>query len=360
MSAGPAVPPDVASLADYERHAKALLPPDVWAYVAGAGADGLTQRWNREAFDARALAGRALVDMAGATTAATLFGAEMPFPIMLAPVARQTLAHPDGERATALGAGALGAWMTLSVLSSAAVEEVAAAARAPLWLQLYMQGDRDWTLGLLRRAEACGCRAIVLTVDAAVSGVRNDEQRAGFRAERIDAVHLHGAPMARSSAGPGESPVFKGLLDGAPTWADVDWLRAQTALPLLLKGVVHPDDAERALDRGVDGIVVSNHGGRTLDTLPASLHALERMAERVGGRAPLLLDGGVRRGTDVLKALACGASAVMVGQPQIHALAVAGAVGVAHMLAILRAEFEVAMALTGRRAVSEITRDTLW
>ncbi|MFD1330828.1 alpha-hydroxy acid oxidase, partial [Methylopila musalis] len=280
-----APPPDAVSLADYERHARARLPADVWAYVAGAGADGITRRWNREAFDRLALAGRVLADMTGANTETTLFGAALPFPILLAPVARQTLAHPDGERATALGAGAVGAGMTLSVLSSFAMEEVADVAQAPLWLQLYMQGDRDWTLGLLRRAEACGVRAIVLTADAAVNGVRNDEQRAGFRAEQVEVPHLRGASLADSRAGPGESPVFKGLLDGAPRWADLAWLRSQTRLPLILKGVLHPDDAMTALDHGVDGLVVSNHGGRALDTAPASLDALARLAERVAGRA---------------------------------------------------------------------------
>lgn len=352
-----AVPPDVVCAFDYERHARRLLPDDIWAYVAGAGADGLTRRWNREAFDRLRLAGRVLADMSGASTASTLFGEELPFPILLAPVAHQKLVHRDGEKATALGAGAAGAWMCVSTLSSTSIEEIAQAAETPLIFQLYMQGGRDAALSLVRRAEAAGYRAIMVTADAPVNGVRNEEQRAGFRLPAdIRPVNVEGMAGPASRAGPGESPVFKGLLDAAPTWADMEWLRGSTSLPLILKGVLHPDDCGRALDCGFDGIVVSNHGGRTLDTLPASIDALGAVAQRTKSRVPLLLDGGIRRGTDVLKALALGASAVMIGQPLLHALAVAGPVGVAHLLVMLRAELEVAMALTGCKTIGDIGR----
>jgi 4-hydroxymandelate oxidase len=355
------VPAHVVSAADYEREAKARLPADVWSYIAGAGADGLTQRWNREAFDGLKLAGRVLADMTGASTASELFGAPLPFPIIVAPVAFQKLAHPDGELATAVGASACSAWMVISTLSSVTIEEIAKHAQTVLWFQLYMQDKRESTLRLVRRAEAAGCRAIVVTVDASVNGVRNDEQRTGFQLGRyVQAANLDGASGPVSRAGPGESPVFKGLLDHAPAWADIDWLRAQTKLPLILKGILHADDAERAIQVGADGIVVSNHGGRTLDTLPASIEALEIIAARVGARVPLLLDGGIRRGTDVLKAIALGAKAVMVGQPIMHALAVAGPVGVVHLLTILCAELEVAMALTGRSKLADIDASVLW
>ena len=355
------VPPDVVCAFDYERHARALLPEDVWAYIAGAGGDGLTRRRNREAFDRLELAGRVLADMEGATTVGTLFGMGLPFPILLAPVAHQKLVHPEGELATALGASACGAWMCVSTLASTTIEEIAAAAQSPLVFQLYMQGGREHALSLVQRAGNAGYRAIMVTVDAPVNGVRNDEQRAGFRLPaHVRAVNIEGVAGPVARAGPGESPVFKGLLDGAPTWADIEWLRGQTSLPLLIKGIVHPDDAERAIACGVDGVVVSNHGGRTLDTLPASLDALRVVSMRVKGRVPLLLDGGVRRGTDVLKALALGASAVMVGQPAMHALAVAGPVGVAHLMTILRAELEVAMALTGCATPADIGRHVLW
>lgn len=356
-----AVPPDAVSAADYERHARTRLPADIWAYIAGAGADGLTQRWNREAFDTRRLAGRVLADMTGASTDSTLLGKALPAPILIAPVAHQKLVHPDGELATVLGASAISAWMTVSTLASAGIEEIAEAAQTTLWFQLYMQTTREATLKLVRRAEAAGYAALVVTVDAPVNGVRNIEQRAGFRLPaHVRAVNIEGVEGPVSRAGPGESPVFKGLLDRAPTWADFEWLRAETRLPILLKGIVHPDDAERAIAAGADGIVVSNHGGRTLDTLPASLDALEAVAARVDGRVPLLLDGGIRRGTDVLKALALGARAVMVGQPILHALAVAGPVGVIHLLTILRAELEAAMALVGCARIGDISRSVLW
>lgn len=355
------VTPDIVSAFDYERRAREILPADVWAYVAGAGGDGLTRRWNREAFDRLKLAGRVLADMAGASTASTLLGARLPFPILVAPVAHQKLVHPDGELATALGAAAAGAWMCVSTLASTTLEDIAGAAQAPLVFQLYMQSGREAALTLVRRAEAAGYRAIMITADAPVNGVRNDEQRSGFRLPAgIGPVNIEGHPQPVSRAGPGESPVFKGLLDAAPTWADMEWLRAQTSLPLILKGVTHPGDAARAIDCGFDAIAVSNHGGRTLDTLPASIEALRAVAARVDGRVPLLLDGGVRRGSDVFKALALGADAVMIGQPIMHALAVAGPVGIAHLLVLLRAELEVAMALTGCATIDAIGADSLW
>lgn len=355
------IPSDVVSLADYERHARMRLTDGDWAFVAGAGADGITRRWNREAFDAIALEGRALSDMRGASTATELFGARMDFPVMIAPVAFQKLAHRDGEIATVLGASAAGAWMTASTLASVSIEETAAAAATTLWFQLYMQPRRDDTLRLLRRAEAAGCAAVVVTVDVPVNGVRNEEQRVGFRLPAgVAAANLDGLLPPPPATAPGRSPVFAGLLDHAPRWDDIAWLRGETRLPLLLKGVVHPDDAEKALGIGVDGIIVSNHGGRALDTLPSSLDALERLVPVVRGRVPVLVDGGIRRGTDILKCLALGARAILVGQPVMHALAVGGAPAVAHMLTILRGELEVAMALTGCRTVGDIDRRVIW
>lgn len=349
------VPADIVSLADYERHAHERVPESVWAYIAGAGADGITRRWNREAFDRLRLEGRVLADMAGANTSIELFGQPMDTPIVLAPVALQKLAHRDGELATVLGAAASGATMTISTQASVAIEEIAATAHGPCWFQLYMQARRDDTLALLRRAEAAGCRAVMVTVDAPVNGLRNQEQRAGFRLpEGIEAVNIKGMPGPVLRADPGQSPVFQGLLDAAPTWKDVEWLRSQTRLPLLLKGIMSRHDARRAIETGMDGLVISNHGGRVLDTLPASIEALPGIAGETAGAVPLLLDSGVRRGTDILKALALGANAVMIGQPVMHGLAVAGAVGVAHVINILRAELEVAMALTGRKTIGDI------
>jgi 4-hydroxymandelate oxidase len=355
------VPPGIVAAVDYEFHAHERLPADVWAYIAGGGADGLTQRWNREAFDRIRLAGRVLADLREASTRTRLFGLDLDWPLILAPVAHQRLVHPEGERATALGASAARTAMCVSTLASTTIEEIAGIAQTPLLFQLYLQPTRGASLRLVRRAEAAGYRALMVTVDAPVNGVRNMEQRTRFQIPpHAKAVNLESAPAPILTTGPGESPVFRGLLSGAPRWDDIEWLRGETTLPLLIKGIMHPLDAERAIDLGADGIVISNHGGRTLDTLPASIEALEVIAAEVRGRVPLLLDGGIRRGTDILKALALGASAVMIGQPQLHALAVAGAVGIAHLLTILRSEFEVAMALTGCATLADISRDALW
>lgn len=354
------VPADTVSLADYERHFHRRVERGVDAYISGAGADGLTQAANRAAYDRLSLMPRVLTDMTGASAALTLLGHDMAYPIVLAPMAYHRLVHPEGELATAAAASVTGTAMTVSTLSSVAVKEIARNATCPLWFQLYLRPDRGDSLTLVRRAEDAGCKALVLTVDAPVNGMRNMEQRAGFRLPAgIAAPNLEGLaadPLPPAYAG---SPVFRGMLDHAPTWEDVAWLSAQTALPVLVKGILNPLDVEPAIGAGAGGIVVSNHGGRTLDTLPASLDMLAPVARAVAGRLPVLLDGGIRRGTDILKALALGADAVMVGRPALHALAVGGMAGVAHMLTILQTELEVAMALTGRPTLASIDRSVL-
>ncbi|WP_294930304.1 alpha-hydroxy acid oxidase [uncultured Paracoccus sp.] len=355
------IPPDIVALCDYERHAAARLPAPVRAYIDGAGADGLTAAANLAAWQAIRLQGRVLADMRGADTALELLGLSLPHPLILAPVAFHALAHPDAEHATALGAAAAGGVMVVSTQSGLPLEEIAARAQGPLWFQLYMQPQREDTQRLIARAEAAGYRALVVTVDAPINGIRNMEQRAGFRLpEGLRAVNLDGCRPPQIRSEPGRSPAFLGLLDTAPRWEDIAWLRGQTRLPILLKGITAPDDAARALDAGMDGVIVSNHGGRALDTLPPTAEILPHIAERIAGRIPVLCDGGIRRGTDALKALALGASAILIGRPQVHALTVAGAAGVAHMLTILRAELEVAMALTGCRDLSAIDRGAIW
>ncbi|MBC7683263.1 MAG: alpha-hydroxy-acid oxidizing protein, partial [Ferruginibacter sp.] len=294
-------------------------------------------------------------------TRVDLLGRTLAHPILLAPVAYQRMAHPDGELASAYAAAALGAGMVLSTQSSIAMETIAACAlsdcaRGPLLFQLYLQHDRGFTLELVQRAEQAGFEALVLTVDAPTNGARDRERRAGFTLPPgISAVNLAGLPPAPPVLlRPGQSALFDGMLTQGttPTWDDVAWLQSQTRLPVLLKGILHPTDARQAAALGLAGIIVSNHGGRTLDTAPATAAVLPRIKDAVG-ELPVLVDGGIRRGTDVLKAMALGASAVLVGRPYVYGLANAGAVGVAHVLRLLRDELEIAMALCGCRTLDQ-------
>jgi 4-hydroxymandelate oxidase len=348
------------TLADYAEAARERLDPAAWAYLDGGAADGITQQANRAAWDRITLWPRVLQPLAGGHTRTELLGRTLAHPVLLAPVAYQRLAHPHGEAASALAAATQRAGVVLSAQSSVLLEDVARLVlgepdRGPLWFQLVLSADRGAARELLARVSAAGFEALVLTVDAPVSGSRDRERRAGFRLPAgIAAVNLAAAPAA-SSAAPrdGQNPLVGGLLEGAATWRDVEWMLAESPLPLLLKGVLRADDALQAATLGVAGVIVSNHGGRTLDTAVATADALPRLAAALQGRVPLLVDGGIRRGTDVLKAVALGARAVLVGRPQVHALAVAGAHGVAHLLRLLRDELEIAMALTGCRTLAD-------
>ena len=332
------------------------MSPAAWAYFSGGVGDELTLQANSAAYARRLLHPRVLADLRGGHTRVTLLGRTFEHPILLAPVAYQKMAHPEGERATMLGASAMKAGMIVSTQSTVLLEDLAREAQAPLWFQLYVQRDRALTQSLVARAEAAGFEAIVVTVDAPVLGPRNREQRSGFRLmPGVEAVNLRGQPAAATRhLAAGASVFTSGLLEVAPTWTDIAWLRSITRLPVLLKGIMSAEDAARAVQEGVAGIVVSNHGGRTLNTLPATLDVLPRIAAQVAGRVPILFDGGIRRGTDILKALALGASAVLVGRPYLYGLAAAGAPGVAHVINILRTELEFAMVLTGRATVAEI------
>ncbi|MCC7252709.1 MAG: alpha-hydroxy-acid oxidizing protein [Hyphomicrobium sp.] len=343
-------------LADYERLAEQRLDATAWAYFSGGSADEITLGWNRAAFERIAIVPRVLAGGPGGHTRLTLLGRSYAHPILVAPIAYQKLAHGDGERATAAAAEAMDAGMVLSTQASVTLEEAAKAGATCRWFQLYVQPEREATLKLVRRAEAAGYEVLVVTVDAPINGVRNREHRAGFTLppgvvpENLRDIAVAAFPPLAE----GESAVFDRFLAAAPTWEDVAWLKGETRLPIVLKGILSPDDAVRAVEVGADGIIVSNHGGRTLDTLPATIDVLPDVVAAVAGRVPLLLDGGIRRGTDVLKALALGASAVLVGRPIVYGLAVNGAYGVAHVLRVLRDEFEIAMALSGCRTLADI------
>ncbi|WP_137921850.1 alpha-hydroxy acid oxidase [Hydrogenophaga sp. 2FB] len=353
------LPAGVVTLADHEQHAQGLLDDATWAYLFGAAADELTFARNLDAWRHIELLPRVLRPLAGGHTHVQLLGRTLPHPILVAPMAYQRLAHPDGENATALAAAALGAGLVFSTQASAPLDDIAKAflpepGRGPLWFQLYAQPDRGFTQELVRRAESAGYEALVLTVDAPVQGARDGERRAHFRLpDGVSAVNLAGLRSPPRVLQAGQSAVFDDLLTHAPTWDDIAWLRSITRLPVLLKGILHPDDARQAIGCGAAGVIVSNHGGRTLDTAVTTAAALPRIAQAVQGDVPLLVDGGIRRGTDVLKAMGLGASAVLVGRPVLHGLANAGATGVAHVLRLLRDELEIAMALTGCRTLAD-------
>jgi isopentenyl diphosphate isomerase/L-lactate dehydrogenase-like FMN-dependent dehydrogenase len=292
-------------------------------------------RENVAAFGRWVLRPRMLVDVSQTTAVTSVLGTEVSFPALVAPTAFQGLAHPDGERATARGAAAAGTIMCLSTLSTVSLEEVAGAApEGKRWFQLYWGPDRTKVQDLLERAAAAGYRAIVVTVDLPEVGRRERDLRTGFE-----------TPASLSD-----------VTDNSLTWRDLEWLRAQTALPVLVKGILTGEDAVLATEAGVEGIVVSNHGGRQLDGVAASLDALPEVVEAVGDRAEVLLDGGVRRGTDVVKALALGARAVLVGRAALYGLAVDGAGGVERVLTLLREEVELALALCGCASPAEVAR----
>jgi 4-hydroxymandelate oxidase len=345
------LPRGLVTLADHEAHARTHLDANAWAYFSGGAADEITLRANCAAWDNLQLLPRVLRPLSGAHTQVQLLGRTLAHPMLVAPMAWQTLAHADGELAMAHAAAAQAAGLVLSTQASLPLDAVAQAfgaypERGPLWFQLYMQAGRSFTRDLALRAQDAGYEALVLTVDAPVSGSRDRERRAGFvLPQGIASVNLAGAPAPTSP------------LDAAATWADVEWLCSLTRLPVILKGVLHPDDAREAARMGVAALVVSNHGGRVLDTTIATARALPAISDAVGPGLPLLVDGGIRRGTDVFKALAMGASAVLVGRPCLWGLANAGAVGVAHVLRLLRDEFEMALLLCGCREPAAISRD---
>jgi 4-hydroxymandelate oxidase len=352
---------DPVIVSDYARLAQFRMSKMAWAYMEGAAGDELTARWNLEAYERIRLRPRCLVDVSKIDLRTELLGRTIPLPILIAPTAYQRLIHPDGELATVRGANATGATMVVSTQATTSLEEVAAAATSPLWFQLYLQANRDFTRALVNRAERAGYQALVMTVDTPILGMRHREQRTQFTLPPgLDRANFRGHSGAKAVHRPSEGQIYSASLDPTLTWKDIEWLRSITRMPVLLKGILTADDAGHAMDAGASGLIVSNHGGRNLDSLPATIDALPEVVAKVSGRIPVLVDGGIRRGTDILKALGTGASAVLVGRPVIYGLAVGGPEGVARVLNILRRELEMAMALTGRTSISAIDRSVIW
>ncbi len=351
------------NILDFERIAQDRVAGSAWDYYASGANDELTLRDNRAAFERLKLHYRVLVDVSQRSIATRVLGHELATPVCLAPTAFHRLAHKDGELATARAAGSAGTLMILSTLSTTRVEDVVAAATGPVWFQLYVYRDRGITEALVKRVTAAGCQALVLTVDAPLLGRRERDVRNrfqlpdGLQLENMLPAGLEELPTGVADSG--LAAYFADLLDPSLTWDDIAWLRSITDLPILVKGIVRADDARRAIDHGVAGIVVSNHGGRQLDTSPATIDVLPAIAEVAhssGSDVEILLDGGVRRGTDIIKAVALGARAVLIGRPVLWGLAADGQAGLERVLGLLRDEIDLALALCGATSLADIAR----
>jgi 4-hydroxymandelate oxidase len=349
--------PKLINVREYETAARPLLDPVHHDYFAGGAGDEITVGENEAAFARIGLVPRILRGAGRPRLRTDLLGTSAATPIMIAPTGFHRLAHPEGERATARAAAAAGAIMIVAMVSTVSVEEIAAEARKAgggpgLWFQLYIQPDLGFTEAIVRRAEEAGCRALVVTVDSPVFGRRERDERNGFH-------DLPAGLRCENLLDDATSGIRQVVMSPEISWRHLDWLREHTDLPIVLKGVLHPQDALLAVERGVDGVIVSNHGGRQLDTTPATIDRLPLIAEAVDGRFPVLLDGGVRRGTDVVKALALGADAVALGRPILWGLAVAGEAGVRDVLELLRTEVELTLALCGCPTPRSATPDLI-
>lgn len=348
----------VLTLADMEAMSEKRMSHIAHAYVSGGAGDEITLRANKEQWARIRLNPNMLVDVSKIDLTTEILGLPLDVPIMLAPAAVHRLWHRKGEMEVIAGANQSKVSLVTSTLATESVENICRGATQPVWFQLYTRPEREFNQNLIQRAEAAGCRAIAITVDTPTIGIRNREERAYFRMPpnfNLPNINI-GAEIHRRSPDHAFSLVPNPML----TWKEIEWMCSIAKTPVWLKGVINPEDALRAVDSGAAGIIVSNHGARNLDTLPATAEALPRIAEKLQGRLPMMVDGGIRRGTDILKALAMGAKAVLIGRPYLHGLAAAGADGVARVIAILRAELKSAMALTGRTKIAEIDPSVLW
>ncbi len=351
---------DLVSVFDYEIAARATLPKIAYDYYASGANDEITLRENHAAYERIKLKPRVLIDTSKRDLTTNVLGQSVTMPILVAPTAFHRMAHPEGEVATGRAAGKAGTIMMLSTLSTSSIEEVMSEATGPVWFQLYVYRDREATLSLVRRAESAGCKAIALTVDAQVWGRRERDIKNRFRLPKgLSIKNLMPAgreQLPKEEADSGLAAYVTWQFDPTLSWKEVDWLCSKAKIPVLLKGVLHPEDARLAIDHGAAGVIVSNHGARQLDTVPATIEALPEIIEAIDGKIEVLIDGGIRRGTDVFKAIALGAKAVGVGRPIIWGLAVDGEQGAKRVLDILRKDFELTMRLCGCASVQEIKK----
>lgn len=353
----------VLSLLELEFQARQYLDPVVYDFVAGGAEDEVTVRANNSAFSRINLVPRVLCGKGTPDLAVNLLGQPATMPVLIAPTAFHRLAHPDGECATARAAAAAGVVMIASMASTVAIEEIAAAAREQaaearpsIWFQLYIQPDLGFTEAIIRRAEASRCDTLVVSVDSPIFGHRERDERNGFHnlPSGLCCENMRWGNVGAKRGQPRDI-VFSPDL----SWRHIEWFRKTTDLKIVLKGVMHPADAGLAIEAGVDALIVSNHGGRQLDTVPAAIELLPAIRDAVAGRVPLLVDGGVRRGTDIVKALALGAAAVAIGRPVLWGLAVAGEEGVTRVLEMLRSELVRALTLCGCGSPNDVSRDLL-
>lgn len=349
------------NLFEYEEQAKQCLSQMTFDYYASGAWDEVTLRENRAVFERVKLYPRILVDVSQPDLSTEILGQSLQMPLLIAPMAFQCLAHPEGELATMRAANQVGVGMILSTCSTQSLEEVATIpASPPRWFQLYIHRDRALTQELVERAYQAGYQALCVTVDAPILGVRERDKRNQFTLPpHLTMANLKASGLPHLKEESGLFEYFAQQIDASLTWADLDWLQSLSPLPIVVKGILRSDDADRAIQHGVSAIVVSNHGGRQLDGAIASLEALPEIISAVDGRADVLVDGGIRRGTDMLKAIAIGAKAVLLGRPALWGLAVNGEAGVVQVLDLLRAEFEAAMKLSGCQRVKDITPDLL-
>src|SRR5580698_2684754 len=355
-------PKDAFSVMDFEDAARRALPEAHFGYMASGVDDDLTLKANREGYQHIELRTRRLIDVSHVDTRVDLFGTTFDFPIFICPTGAQRMFHPDAELATARAAKAKGALQTLSTVTSVSYEDIAKARGGPVWYQLYAPAKWEQAEHIIKRVEAAGCPALALTVD--LLGGRNTETyNRARRADKRECSECHnGAPGSDLSA----RPMFKGLdMTGfqmnspSMTWDFVDRVKKTTKMKFLLKGLESREDAKLAVEHGVDGIIVSNHGGRSMETLRGTIESLPEVVEAVGGRIPVFVDGGIRRGTDVIKALALGARAVGIGRPYLWGLSSFGQPGVERVLDIMRGELQLAMRQCGKTSLAQIGKDTI-